>query len=224
MLQLSPDAPLYPKYDPAKPLFYYGCVITANEKDTEGNVIASKKLESNSACVTIEFLNDFDMNINPREMSAKYGETFTLNAQVVIPQGVAVEYQWYTGGMGEIEIAGATDAALRLRPDDEHYPALPYVGSSRTSYYFCEASATQKDGDGHVIAAKTLWVRAEVSLKDSSFKGKLYNIFLQPLESAFNGTFMAVGMSFGALLPVGPIIFMVALFAGFVMGITGLFT
>jgi hypothetical protein len=129
-----------------------------------------------------------------------------------------VEYQWWNG----VRMEGATGAELCLDANDPYYPSYDERGG-KSKEYLCEITAYEKDDYGIEISSRKLWAERVYVTTEKTSKGKLYSIFLEPFEIALGGTVMALGFSYGMLLPVSPLVFLGFLIYGFFQGIIGLF-
>jgi len=165
--------------------------------------------------------NQFMFTKRQQDITIKYGDSFTLSVEVNVPAGVDVEYQWYHVPSGEVLIENATTNELRLGPESSIYPQNERLGGAFARYR-CRVTANEKDALGNVISKKdldnTVIVRTERTLS-----GKLYDLFIAPFGYAFGSAVGIISMSYGLLLPVSPIVFLVGLIFGFIQGFRGLF-
>jgi len=167
--------------------------------------------------------NEFRITKQPESPTITHGESFTLNVEVNAPEGVEVEYQWYSVANSDVKkIEGAITPTLHLNPNDNHYPENKTSGGHSTIYR-CKLIGYEKDEDGNVVSSSGRFTSADVRIERTS-SGKLYDLLIQPFVSAFWATFGMLSMTIGLLLPVSPIIFLGFLILGFAHGFKGLFS
>lgn len=108
----------------------------------------------------------------PAEYAIPYGEDFTLQAQIPVPAGVNVSYQWYYYENNEIrrDIQGATGPTLSVAYGAPYYPSHnPYSPSLRFDRdYFVDAAFTGGDVDATVRGwAEVVMTMPFVAMQDS---------------------------------------------------------
>jgi len=164
--------------------------------------------------------DEFRITKQPQNLTIKHGDSFTLNVEVNVPDGVEVEYQWHR----LLPIAGATASELEIGSDD----TFLYPNANGSEYYFCKITAYEKDADGTTLASKTLTsdracVTAQRVDPPKTFWDKINGITWEPFVDAFSLSLMNIVLSYGLLLPVSPILFLVYLIISFIQGFRGLF-
>ena len=68
-----------------------------------------------------------------QEITLPYGSDVVLSAEVYLPEGWTVEYEWIDSGYGGSTIIGE-EATVRLSPGDPGYPRIHYT-TARPYYY-----------------------------------------------------------------------------------------
>ena len=160
--------------------------------------------------------NEFRITKEPRDITIKYGDSFTLSVEVRVPEGVEAEYEWYSDG----KIENATAPELRLGPYDPKYPEYTRLGGDSTNWggattrYRCEITAYEKDEAGNIVSSRSLSAYARVST-ERTFLGILFNLAIVPFEYAFGTALASSMLTLGLLLPVSPVIFLFGLVFGF---------
>jgi len=162
--------------------------------------------------------DDFRIIRQSPDITIKHGDSFTLYVEVVVPDGVEVEYQW---NLGNTRIENATTSELHLAPGDPNYPQEERLGGASANYR-CRITAYEKDDAGNEVSSQKLATSMNVHTKRTA-SGKLYGIFVEPFVYAFGGTVALISMTMGIAIPVSPIIFLGSLIFGFIKGIIGLF-
>lgn len=152
--------------------------------------------------------------LQPFSQFVSYGDSFTVSAEVNIPDGVdEVVYRWYRDWDNGVLIEGAAGPALRLGPKDSAYPsskATLAAGSqsgSRQDSYYCEIIAYEKDGGGAVIAHETRRSSNAYVRVEGSFWQKLYSVTVEPFAFAAMMSAFSSVYSLGLWLPLIPFAF-----------------
>ena len=163
--------------------------------------------------------NSFLFIRGPLDMTIKHGDSFTLSVEVRIPAGVEdVEYQWL---FGRIPIENATTSELHCEPEDSYYPEYNRHGGVSKDYT-CQVTAYEKDSAGNIVSTRYIGTTADIRTERTS-SGKLYDLTIAPFTYAFGSAVGIISMTYGLLLPVSPIVFLVGLIFGFIQGFKGLF-
>ena len=142
--------------------------------------------------------DDFYIITQPQARKSIYaGESYTLSVEVHIPEGVEVEYRWWSFGHGGV-LSGNTEAVLQISPDDS------WVRREENEFA-CDIIGYEKDGDT-VISSKTLLSEYAVVYLRGTALENLYDLFTQPL---FMGTVTSVSGILPTLLgaPIALIVF-----------------
>ena len=147
--------------------------------------------------------DDFRIISQSGNKTIKLGESFSLYVMVNAPEGVEVEYQWYSYDGNSTKLENATIPELSLGPDDPNYPDTS-LGGGRISYH-CKITAYEKDNESNVRYLNSSNVT--VSIERTSL-GKLRDLTITPFEYAFGGTVGLISMTMGLLIPVSPLIFL----------------
>ena len=156
-----------------------------------------------------------------QDITIKHGDSFTLSVEVNVPDGVEVQYQWYCVPSGEVPIENATTHELQISPNTAIYPSNDRLGGT-VAKYRCRVTANEKDDAENVISSKSLDNTVTVRTERTS-SGKLYDLTIAPFTYAFGSAVGIISMTYGLLLPVSPIVFLVGLIFGFIQGFKGLF-
>jgi len=129
---------------------------------------------------------DFYIITHPQSQKIPRGESFTLNIEVNIPDGVEVTYKWYTYGWQPIE--GATTPTLQLTPDDAYYPKAgnPYskigtAGAQESSFYCKITAIDSDDGQSKTLDSKHVSVQVR-----GSFWERLSSVTVGPFKTVFD--------------------------------------
>jgi len=168
--------------------------------------------------------DEFRIATETQDMKIQRGESFTLSVEVIIPDGVEVEYQWVHGVSSNSPIIeNATSPNLRLSPNDTNYPSEFWSRSARSDYY-CKITAFEKDNENNVISSKTLRSKpTNVIVEDHTFLGKLYSVTVEPFAFAAANTGYWLSLTMFFTLPLSPLFFLYFLAVGFINGFRGLF-
>lgn len=165
--------------------------------------------------------DEFKFTEMPKDITIKYGDSFTLSVEVKVPDGAVVEYQWYcrTGESGSaVVMENETSRELHLSPGDVFYPSDERLGGASVNYG-CEITAYDRDSE----TSKYLGCSADVFTKRTAL-GKLYDLTVTPFVYAFESSVAILSMTMGILLPAVPLVFLGALIYGFIQGFGGLFS
>jgi len=166
--------------------------------------------------------DEFKITRQPQGLTIKHGDSFTLSVEVTVPVDVEVEYQWRSGSDARTIIEGATDPDLHLGSNAPNYPPNDKRGGS-TVTYSCKITAYEKDDSDNVIASQVLFSDRVRVTTERTLGGKLYDITLAPFEEAAMSAMMALGMSWGLLIPFVPIVFLGVLIYSFIKNFIALF-
>jgi len=154
----------------------------------------------------------------PKDITIKYGDSFTLSAEVRVPEGAEVEYQWYYFSGRSVLIENATTKELHLDPDSPFYPQNERLGGASANY-ICGVTAHEIDDANNT---RQVSASAYVTIERTAL-GKLYDLTIAPFVYAFGGTVGLISMTMGIALPVSPVAFIFFLIYGFIEGFIGLF-
>jgi len=161
--------------------------------------------------------NEFKITKQPQDPRITHGEILTLSVEVIVPDGVEVEYQWRHFG---VDIENSNAPEIHIAPDNPSYPR--WAGSEDS--YRCWITAYEKDGGGNVISSQTLKTNSVTVITRKTTAGKISGITWEPFVLAFNGTVVTLTWSFGLLFPVSPLIFIGFLIYNYFQGFRALFS
>ena len=166
--------------------------------------------------------DEFMFSKRPQNITIRQGDSFTLSAEVRVPNGVAeVTYQWYYFSGTSRRIEGATTHELRLGPDSPFYPQYERLGGA-SAIFIVGITAYEKDGGGDVVSSRTLQASAIVSTERTSL-GRLYDLTIMPFVQGFGAVVALTSMTMGLLLPFAQIIFIGGLIFAYIQSFIGLF-
>ena len=100
--------------------------------------------------------DDFTIITQPKDLTIKYGESFTLSVEVNVPDGVAVIYTWWRYSDGSL-IDGATGPTLQLSFDEPLYPQASYPYQNATAWYSCTVTPVISNEDDKPVVSRRLY-------------------------------------------------------------------
>jgi len=163
--------------------------------------------------------DDFRITKQPKNLTIKYGDSFTLSVEISLPAGVVdVEYQWSRVSDGR-NIEGATSPKLRLGPDDPYYPKDSRLGGDYVEFR-CRIYAYVKDSKGNIALSRSLSSNTvEVATKRTTL-GKVLDVTIAPFAYAFSGVLATAPVS----VPLFPLAYLFWLVLAYVSGFRALFS
>ena len=107
--------------------------------------------------------DDFYIVTQPQGATIPYGDSFTLDVEVNLPEGVVVNYDWLlrTTGvhyqMSKFKKTSDTTSSITLRSNASYYPPSDlYGGQSGFWDYYVFIVAYEEDADGNLISSRNL--------------------------------------------------------------------
>jgi len=151
--------------------------------------------------------------IGPEE-PVPFGEAFTLRVELDIPEGVEIESAsyWWSWTNWPLPIEGAKEAMLHVTPSDSFYPvAHSPIGATET-LYMCHAVLDGRDADSNAVELHTdnlfFTVTVGPEREKTVWEVIWYDYIAGPFNTGLGYAGALIFVSWGALLPFAPFIFL----------------